>query len=123
MANEFTISAAISFVKNNAETISLAQAAKILSQAGVGSIEVPEVSVAITEQAMNVGGLTTLGWCLFKNLDATNFLHIRISTGGSKFIKVPASSGVLFHFGVDVTAPYLIADTGACLAQYILFKP
>jgi hypothetical protein len=123
VANEISVSSALSYVKNAAEVLSRAQAAKILSQAGVGAIEVPELSVPITEIAMPLGGLTTLGWCWFHNLDPTNFLHIRIATGGSKIVKVMPLAAVLFCFGVDVTVPYLIADTGSVIVEYLLLKP
>ena len=123
MANEIAITTALTYAKNGIETVGRGQAAKLLTQAGVGGTFVPEFSVATSETTLQLGGLTTLGWCWFHNLDATNFVSIKTAASGTVMIKIPAASAVLFHFGSGVTAPVAIADTAATLVEYWILKP
>jgi hypothetical protein len=77
-------------------------------------------SVATTEAALNLAGLTAAG-ALFigKNLDETNYLEIRTGTGASNdAVKLLAGEACCFRFGSDITAPYVIANTAACLLEY-----
>ena len=78
-------------------------------------------SVGTTEEAMDLGELATIAWCWIKNHDGTNFVELRTATAGTKFAKLLAGEAALFRFGSGVTAPYLIADTAACLVEYIIF--
>ena len=123
MANEVAITTAISYTKNNAEPIGRGQGGKILSQTGAGQIEMSDFSVATSETTIQLGGLTTLGWAWFRNLDATNFVNIKTAASGTIIVKLPAGSSALFHFGSGVTAPVAIADTAACLIEYVILKP
>ena len=79
-------------------------------------------SIGVTEEAMTLGEVSTLGYCWIKNLDETNFVEVRVSTGSTKMVKVKAGEASLFRFGSGVTAPYIIADTAACLVEYILWN-
>lgn len=79
-----------------------------------------EHNVGITEEAMKLGELTALGWCLIVNFDPTNYVSILASTGGLNIIRVPPASGELFHFGTSVTAPYLIANTAPVNVAYLI---
>jgi hypothetical protein len=84
-------------------------------------------NIGTTEEAIDLGDLTTFGYAVFVNLDPTNYLEIRSATGaGNDIIKLPARDGnnrcsfAIFHFGSDVTAPFAIANTAACNLLYIL---
>jgi hypothetical protein len=80
-------------------------------------------NIGITEEALKLGELTALGWCLFLNRDDTNYVEIRSATGAANdIIKVPAGGGALFHFGSDVSAPFAIANTAACQTEYLILS-
>jgi len=77
--------------------------------------------VGTTEEAMKLGEVVTPGWCLIKNLDATNYVEIRTGTGGTKMLKIAAGkSAGPFYFGSGVTAPYIIADTAEVKVVYLI---
>lgn len=79
-----------------------------------------EHNVGITEEAMKLGELAALGWCLIVNYDTTNYVSVLGSTGGTNILRVPPASACLFHFGTGVTAPYLIANVAPCDVGYLI---
>lgn len=74
------------------------------------------------EEAIHLGELTTpLGWSAWRNLSSTNYLELRSATGaGNDIVKVPPLLFAVFHIGSDITAPYAIANTAACLLDYFI---
>lgn len=80
-----------------------------------------KILVPATEIAIPLGLIDTLGWALFRNLDATNYVEIRSATGaGNDIIRIPKLRFALFHFGSDVAAPFIIANTAPCLVEYFI---
>lgn len=77
--------------------------------------------VLVTEVAIPLGSVTAPGWAMFKNLDATNFIELRVGTGGAKFAKLKAGeSAGPFRLGSGAQMPYAIADTGTCQLEYVI---
>lgn len=86
-------------------------------------------TIGITEEAIQLGEVSSLGWGIVVNLDPTNFVTIRLpGTGASNDgikLKPKDSDGNYFGagpflFGPDVTAPYAIADTAACDIKFLI---
>ncbi len=85
-------------------------------------VEFHQVSVATSEQVLNLGGITAAkAMIVFANLDDTNYVEVRTGTGASNdaYYVGPLECHV-WRFGTDVTAPYVIANTLACLVSYRL---
>lgn len=121
MANELTLSGSITF-NDTDETASVS--ALNVSMTGTRFIHMRK-SIATSEEALDLGELSgaTLGWFYAKNLDSTNYLEIRSGTGASNdIIKLKAGEFCLFRWGSDVTAPYAIANTAACLLEYRIYE-
>ena len=98
MADEITLSGlTIAFVKTASPSISVT----------VGSIT-PDV--AGTQYMDNV-----------QNMDVTNFVQLRQATGAAAFCKLLAGEWAIFRASVDMTAPFAIADTGACNVRFLRF--
>lgn len=76
-------------------------------------------SIGTSEEAIDLGEITTLGWVMLVNRDNTNYVEVRSGAGASNdIIKLPAKGGfAVFHFGSDITAPFAIANTAACLVE------
>src|SRR3989442_1578740 len=77
------------------------------------------------EEAIQLGGVSgaTLGVMVAKNLDSTNYLEIRSGTGAANdIIKLKPGECWAWRWGSDVTAPFAIANTGACLLSYKIFE-
>ena len=119
MANEITISASLAVTKSDDDDDDLSLIAQRFNQSGSPVLK-GKVSVATSEQAL-VLPTGTLGWSIFRNLDYTNYVEIRSATGASNdIIKIPARGVALFYFGSDVTAPYIVANTAACIVQFLI---
>lgn len=81
-----------------------------------------KISVATSEQALDLDGITAAGAMLIGvNRDDTNYVEIRMASGGSNdHVKVLAGEPCVFRFGSDVTAPYIIANSAAVQFEYRL---
>jgi hypothetical protein len=81
-----------------------------------------KVSVATSEQAMNLGGVTAaLAEIFIVNRDESNYVELRSASGaGNDVVRLAPGRPALFQFGSDITAPYLIANTAACVVEYVL---
>lgn len=77
-------------------------------------------SIGTSEEAIGLGEVTSLGWAVFINRDATNYIELRVGTGGAKFAKLRPGKGCLLELGSGVTAPYAISDTAACQLEYLI---
>lgn len=119
MANEITASASLRLEDSTGmdELLALAETQFTVSSKKYSK---QRQNVGTSEAAMILGGVSALGFCIIVNRDLTNFVEIRVGTGGTKIIKVPAKAGALFYFGSGVTAPYIIADTSACDVEYLI---
>lgn len=122
MADEIRVNASLQYEDDELTTIALS-----LSEF-IGDITTKlyvkhKHNVGTSEEAMELGALSALGWCIAVNRDDTNFVEIRSATGASNdIIKIPAGAAALFHFGSNVTAPYIIADTAACQVEYLILN-
>jgi hypothetical protein len=76
-------------------------------------------SVATSDGTLDLGGIGTLGYAVFKNLDVTNYVEIG-HTSGTYEIKLKAGEFCCFRIGSGMTALHAKANTGACLLQYLL---
>ncbi len=118
---ELSVTAAI---LDNVTSESFGVAAQLVSQT-TGSPKFIEgrLSVTTSEVAIPLSPLTgTLGYAIFQNLDAANFVELRVSTGSTKFAKLKAGEFMVFRFGSGVTAPYIIADTATVLVRYRIYE-
>lgn len=79
-------------------------------------------NVGTTEEALLLGDVSSLGWVLVINRDATNYVNVKTGTSGTIFAKIPPGAPLLLHFGSGVTAPYVIADTAACDLDILLIS-
>lgn len=121
MADELTIDATVTYADADGVTDTLSIAALEVTL-GVKVFSHQKILVATSEQAVNITGITTLGYAMFINRDETNFVEIRTGTGATKFIKLEAGEVALFRFGSGITAPFIIADTAPCLVEVIIFN-
>lgn len=129
MANEFELSASLSFQNAEMSDAVVAQVVDLLaSQAAGGRYTSGIVSVGFaSEEAIFLGEVSSPGWFFAQNLDETNFVKVLTGTGGVAFAKLrPRTTSQVGHFcllpfGPGVTAPYWQADTAAVRVQYWVF--
>lgn len=75
-------------------------------------------------EALALGDVTTPGWCMARNLDATNAVKIGVDVSGTFYPLInlpPGGAPVLFHFA-SAAVPYVKAATAACRVQIDLLE-
>ena len=118
MAKELTLSASLKFTKGSVN-ISQARSGVQLDVAGDDFVTQTQ-TVGVTEEALDLGDLGTLGYVLIRNLDTTNFVSVRSGTGAANLVRVPAGGIALFMLAS--AAPFVIANTAAVKIEYTMIE-
>ena len=82
MANEISIDARMS-CKNGSLQLSIVPGGRTVNQAVARGGNPGTVSVGTAEQVLTFGDLTTPGYCLMQNLDATNYVAVGPTSSGA----------------------------------------
>lgn len=78
-------------------------------------------TVGTSEEALELGqDIGTPGYCMIRNLDATNFVSLRRATGEGNCIRIDAGAFALFRLAA--TAPFVIADTANVRIETLLIE-
>ena len=122
MSQEITLTASLSAFKTSVMSAPVSRfiTGALFDMTGNFWIE-GVISVAITATAIPLGQITQPGYCYFKNLDGTNFIRIMNGSGGAKVPKLRTVQIAIFPWD-DTATPYAIADTAACLMEYVIFS-
>lgn len=114
------VSATLQFTNANGD-VRTAQVAEFLGTVSSQLCHLGDQQVATSEGAINLGGVSSVGWFLVKNLDPTNYVELKTGTGGVVFAKLlpdtnsDGNGGVaLLYLGSGAQAPYAIANSNAC---------
>ena len=118
MANELTINASLAFSKGG-RSVSTSVSALKLDVSGTDHIKLSQ-TIGTSAEAIDLGDITTPGYCLVKNLDDTNFVELRDGASGDDLVKVRAGGVALFELAT--TTPFGIADTAACECEITIIE-
>lgn len=120
MANEIALNASLTFKKNGVEeSLSKTSSITVSGKRCIRHVQ----NIGTSEEAMVIGELATLGYCMIRNMDSTNYVEIRSGTGTANFMKLKAGeSAGPFRFGSGATAPYAIANTAAVDIEYLIIE-
>lgn len=84
-------------------------------------------SIGITEEAIQLGEVTSPGYAIFINLDPTNWVDLKVATGGaicSRLDPDTDSNGKgglhLSKLGSGMQAPFAIAGTAPCRIRILI---
>lgn len=77
-------------------------------------------SVGTAEEAIRLGEGVTLGYCFLKNLDGTNYVEIKVGTGGAIFAKLMPGDICVVPLGSGAQVPFAIANTLACDLEVLI---
>lgn len=123
MSNEFTISASVGYDDSEGTEFAVAVADVLRSITSKLFVRHKQ-SIGTSEEALNIGDLSSLGWAFFVNRDEVNYVEIRSATGADNdIIRIDPLCPALFRFGSDVTAPFAIANTAAVQLEYTIWAP
>lgn len=121
MAAELSISGLlITFAKTNVPSKNIRADSFTPSVAGTQIMDNVQ-SVGTIEEAILLGDVAPGGYWFVQNMDPINFVQLRQATGAAAFCKLLAGEWACFRASVDMTAPFAIADTGACNVRFMMF--
>lgn len=123
MANELTINIRVEYSKSGTE-ITWPDAAKqthTITVTGTRFLHNRQ-AIGTSEEAIDLGDLSTGGWFFGVNRDATNYLEIRAGTALTDLVKLKAGEVCMFRISADASAPFAIANTAACDLEYWLLN-
>jgi hypothetical protein len=111
MANEITVQNSLRVLNGNLNFVHAPPALSV-TQTGVGGPTPGYVTIGTSEESIAFGELSTLGWLIMQNLDATNYVEWGFATGvyGGR---MRAGETAQFRLNPGSTL-YLKANTAAC---------
>ena len=122
MADEASIVCTLTFTKNGmSKPIAMGGTFTVTVSGDTPVCTVKSIGYAAAE-AIDVGEITVPGYLIIHNLDATNYVKIKIATGATTFFaRVQPGKWALIPLDpTDAAAPFIIASTAACLVEYCL---
>jgi hypothetical protein len=119
MSAEFTVSASLE-VDNGIIDEALSKSGLRFDWGGTKYTKLVQ-AIGTSEEALQLGEVSSLGWFIAVNLDNTNYVSIRMATAGANVIELEAKGGcALFKFGTGVSAPFAVSNTAACNVAFLL---
>ncbi len=114
MANEITINATLQYDDGVSQELSL-QVTDLKANVTTTLAARFKQTIGITEEAIQLCGLASLGYVMFVNVDDTNFISIKSATSGVIVGKLfPGECYGPVRLGSGMQAPFAIADTAPC---------
>lgn len=120
MANEITANLSLSYEDSENTAASLALV-DVLKSVATKRITRTKQNVGTAEEAISLGDVTAPGYALFVNRDATNYIELKVGTGGAIFAKLDPDTNsdgkggfAFLKLGSGAQVPYAIANTAAC---------
>lgn len=118
MADELTTSFAIEYSKGG-RVVARSKTGVQIDVSGTDYVTGTQ-TIATTEEALNKGDITTIGWVFITNKDTTNYVTYRAATGGADCVKIKAGETVSFRAASNT--PYMIANTASVEIDYVLIE-
>ena len=123
MANEILINASLVYEDAEGVTASISNVDDTITVTTKKPVTNRQ-TITTSEVAINLGGLASIGWVMFKNLDTTNYIEIKTATGGTIIGKMLAGESYgPVRMGSGVTAPFAIANTASCEMEIMMCAP
>jgi hypothetical protein len=120
MANELSIQLGITNYSKGGNTFSKIFPTSNITVTG-NNIAAGTQEVGTSAEALAKGDITTPGYLLIHNLDATNFVQVGYDdTGFKPTVKIKAGEKALFRLAQ--ATPQVLADTAACRIAYWLIE-
>lgn len=121
MADEITVSVSLAYEDSEFADEILAVSEKLATVASKKYIKAKQ-NIGTSEEAIALGEVTSPGWGVFINRDLTNFINLKVATGGAIFAKLLPGEVACLRLGSGAQVPYAIADTAACQMEYMLIN-
>jgi hypothetical protein len=120
MANELSITASMTFAKGPT-TARMGRGGVLASVTGTKVADLIQ-EIGTAAEALMLGDISTPGYVLIENLDATNFVSIRAGSGGTNLIDIPPNTTAGPFKLSSASSPHAIADTAPVKIRYLLVE-
>lgn len=122
MANEITETVALSLNNGNLKDNIVLETKQITQSTQWSFRDVLSIPTTAGGTVISTTGITALGWCYVKNLDATNFVKLGPTSGGAiiDMIKLKPGEFCLFRLMTGITLR-AISDTAACKILIVIY--
>jgi hypothetical protein len=83
-------------------------------------------SIGTSEEAIELGDISSRGFAVLVNLDPTNYIEIKVATSGAIFAKLfpkGSTAGINFcvvHLGSAAQSPFATANSAECKMEIFL---
>jgi hypothetical protein len=118
MANELSYSISATETKNGV-TFSKSFTSLLASVSGDSPISNLQ-TIGTSDETLDIGDISTVGFIFAKNLDSTNYVQIGY-TSGTYFGRLKPGEACGIRLDASVTAVHAKANTGAIKLEYLLF--
>ena len=109
MADEITLNGKMKVV--NSTTNEIAEVRDLLINQTAKGVTHLTQTIGSTEEAIDLGQLSTLGYALFINRGPTDTISLRQATSASDFCDLKPTEFALFRVSADMTAPFAISSS------------
>lgn len=123
MANEVSFQAALSLTNGNLESPKVNFTLQDNQTTARSYEDTQNIGTAAGGEVLAMGSISTAGYCIFRNLDATNFVKVGPESGGAivDLIKIgPGKTAGPFKLATSTIRA--IADTAACELWYRIYE-
>jgi len=118
MANELSLSISATQTKNG---VTYAKNFSGLLITVTGDTPVSQIaSIGTSDETLSLGDISSLGYIVLKNLDATNYIEVGY-VSGTYFGKLKAGETCALRAGAGLTAIHVKANTAPCLLDSLIF--
>lgn len=122
MASEVSLNASINYLKGGVSQVLAAADNLLVDVAGNDSAHLTQ-NVGASEEALNLGDITTPGWFHAVNRGSIDTISIRAATGLADLVKLGPGDPCLFKFDADASAPFIISSgSESPLLEYVLIE-
>ncbi len=123
MANEITINASMVYEDAEGANASISVVDKLVTVTTKKPVYLRQ-TITTSEVAINLGGLASVGYVMFKNLDSTNYIEVKVGTAGAICGKMfPGETYGPCRLGSGMQAPFAIANTASCEMEIEMNAP
>lgn len=129
MSNELTQNLSFILERAGRQSVEFSLVDKPVTVTGVRILRT-EQTIGTSEEPIALGEISAPAWAYFRNLDATNYLELKVATGGAIFAKLLGGTGgtppggdfCWLRLGSGAQAPYAIANTSPCQLEICIFE-
>lgn len=123
MANEITVQAGLGLTNGNLSSPKVTVNLSPDQTTARAYEDTQNIATTAGGEVLAVGSISTVGWCMFRNLDATNFVKVGPEATGAivDLIKIlPGETAGPIKMATNTIRA--IADTGACDLWYRIYE-